>query len=367
MLKILHTGDLHLDSAFSSLDERQAKLRKNEMRAAFTSMMTYARMNGIDLLLMAGDVVDSRFVTKETAALLANELAKFEKPVFIAPGNHDYADQNSIWRRIQWPENVHIFLEDTLSCVDVPSLDIMVWGYGFTSPFMESCPAAGKTVADPNRINILVCHCDTLLSDDRKAPIKESQIAAFGADYAALGHYHNPPAAGEKWAYCGCLEPKNFGENGPKGVCVVEVDKQNGTSTVRMKRVRFSKRRFENEVLDITGASTMEDVRQRTAAFLSEKKFGEDILLRLKYTGMVETGLVLDADQLGDMGLFCLQVEDKTFPAASLDALASDTGIRGAFYRKLAPALESDDPDTKDTALKALRYGLAAIAGENLV
>jgi len=150
MLKILHTGDLHLDSAFSSLDERQAKLRKNEMRAAFTSMMTYARMNGIDLLLMAGDVVDSRFVTKETAALLANELAKFEKPVFIAPGNHDYADQNSIWRRIQWPENVHIFLEDTLSCVDVPSLDIMVWGYGFTSPFMESCPAAGKTVADPN-------------------------------------------------------------------------------------------------------------------------------------------------------------------------------------------------------------------------
>ena len=51
MLKILHSGDLHLDAAFASLDERQAQIRKNELRAAFTSMMTYARMNGIDVVL----------------------------------------------------------------------------------------------------------------------------------------------------------------------------------------------------------------------------------------------------------------------------------------------------------------------------
>ena len=51
MLKVLHTGDLHLDTAFASLDERQAQIRKNELRAAFTSMMTYARMNGMDVIV----------------------------------------------------------------------------------------------------------------------------------------------------------------------------------------------------------------------------------------------------------------------------------------------------------------------------
>ena len=38
-MKILHSGDLHLDTPFSFLDERQAEIRKNELRAAFTSMM----------------------------------------------------------------------------------------------------------------------------------------------------------------------------------------------------------------------------------------------------------------------------------------------------------------------------------------
>lgn len=54
MVKIMHTGDIHLDSPFSSLTSRQAEVRRNELRAAFTSMMTYAKMNNTDLLLIAG-------------------------------------------------------------------------------------------------------------------------------------------------------------------------------------------------------------------------------------------------------------------------------------------------------------------------
>ena len=62
MIKILHTGDIHLDSPFSGLDPRSAEIRKNELRAAFTSMMTYAKMNNVDMLLMAGDIFDSEYV-----------------------------------------------------------------------------------------------------------------------------------------------------------------------------------------------------------------------------------------------------------------------------------------------------------------
>jgi len=366
MLKVLHTGDLHLDTAFASLDERQAQIRKNELRAAFTSMMTYARMNGMDVILMAGDIFDNRFVTRETVQLMVREFEKFEGPICIAPGNHDYADTESVWRRTAFPDNVHIFAEEKLDSVTFPEMGLTVWGYGFTGKDLYENPLAGQRVTEPDNINLLVCHCD-LLTDSSNAPMKESDIRAFGADYAALGHWHNPPQSGEKWAYCGCLEPRNFTETGPKGACVVEVDKADGKSEVRMKRVRFSKRRYENGTLDVSGCTSMEAVRTLAEVWVAEKKYGEDVLLQLKLTGTTAEGLVINPDLLGNLGLFRLKTEDETVPALDLQALADDPGIRGAFYRSLESGLLSEDPAARDTAMRALRYGLAAIAGENIM
>ena len=82
MIKILHTGDIHLDSSFSGLDARHAEVRRNELRAAFTSMMTYARMNSADLILIAGDVFDGDYVGRETIALLVREFEKFGRTFF---------------------------------------------------------------------------------------------------------------------------------------------------------------------------------------------------------------------------------------------------------------------------------------------
>ncbi|MBQ4605716.1 MAG: DNA repair exonuclease [Clostridia bacterium] len=365
MLKVLHTGDLHLDAAFASLDTRRAQIRKNEMRAAFTSMMTYARMNGIDVVLMAGDIFDGRYVTRETLQLMQKEFEKFEGIICIASGNHDYADTSSVWRNTAFPDNVHLFLDPELTSVSFPEKNLTVWGYGFSSKDLTECPFAGRQIADPGQINLLVCHCDITNGRGTDAPVTTADLRSFGADYTAMGHIHNPPQAGEKWAYCGCLEPRDFSETGPKGACVVEIEKEGTQSSVRMKRVRFSKRRYETGTLDVTGCTTMEDVRAATADYITGAKYGEDTLLLLRYMGTPADGLVINGDLLGDMGLFCLKIEDRTTP--DLETLAADSGIRGAFYRTLAPALASEDADEKETALRALRYGLAAIAGENIV
>lgn len=368
MLKILHTGDLHLDAAFASLDERRAQIRKNEMRAAFTSMMTYARMNGVDAVVFAGDVFDGRYVTRETVQLLCSEFEKFGGIVCIATGNHDYADTGSVWRNTTFPANVHLFLDSTLTSVSFPEKNLTVWGYGFSAPELPENPLRGHTVTDPGRINLLLCHGD-ITGDDHYAPLSQELLNTFGADYAALGHIHNPPQSndhhGAQWAYCGCLEGRDFSETGPKGACVVEIEKNGPTAAVRMKRVRFSKRRYETGTLDITGCSTMADVRAATANYIASHKYGEDTLLRLRYTGLIGDGLVINGDLLGDMGLFCLQLQDKTMP--DLATLSADPGIRGALYRTLSPTLNSGTPEEKDTALRALRYGLAALAGENIV
>lgn len=368
MIKILHTGDIHLDAPFSALDARRSNQRRNELRAAFTSMMTYAKMAGADIMLIAGDLFDGDMVTRETVAMLCREFETFAKPVFIAPGNHDPASPKSIWMKNPFPKNVHVFTEEKLTSVDLDELGVTVYGFGFTSSDLDYVPFDGMTAADGERINLLVCHGDMLGQSSSDCPITASHLLAFGADYTALGHIHNPPQAGpdNRWCYPGCLEARGFDECGPKGACLVELDKKNGCADITVKRVRFSKRRYEKGELVLDNAQTEEDIRQAVSAYISEHRYGEDTLLSLRLTGTVAPSLMSDTDALEEdgFGLFLLRLTDDTLPCPDFAALESDMTVRGELYRSLKPAIESDDERTRETGIRALRYALAALAGE---
>ena len=108
MLKILHAADLHLDSPFSALDERKAELRRGELRAAYQALIAYAVHQKVDLVLLAGDLFDTEFVTRETLAVLTDGLGRLDCPVVIAPGNHDCAAPGSVWQKDIFPDNVFI-------------------------------------------------------------------------------------------------------------------------------------------------------------------------------------------------------------------------------------------------------------------
>ena len=365
-MKILHTGDLHLDSAFHSLTERQAEIRKNELRAAFTSMMTYARMNDISLALFAGDVFDSAYATRETLSLLAAEFARFGRPVVIATGNHD--PSGTLWNGVDFPDNVTILGKPEMQRVVFPELHCEVWGYGFDTQNLDKSPLEGFRLPDPdaedeNRIRLVVCHADTADQSSTNAPLSEQSLRDCGADYIALGH--NPPKHGHdgRWAYCGCLEGRKFTEPGPKGACIAEIHKENGVSDVRVRRVRFSKRRYETAVLSVDGIATQAEAAERIRAYVAEKKLGEDCLLRVTLSGQVSPTLVLQPELFASDGLFALTVVDNTVPEVDLDVLRRDPGIRGAFLRALEPHLTSRDPGERESARIALRNGLSAIDG----
>lgn len=371
MLKLLHTGDIHLDSPFSGVDSRTGEARRNELRATFTSMMTYARMNGADLILAAGDLFDGAYVTRETVTLLRREFEAFGKPVFIAPGNHDPAGPGSVWRRGLFSDNVHVFTEETLSSVELPELNAVVYGYGFVSNALTEAPAAGQRVADPSKINLLVGHADMVSLKPNDCPLTAAQLENFGADYAALGHIHNPPAPGPdgRWCYSGCLEPRGFDEIGPKGACMVEITKESGKETGRyIKRVRFARRRYEKEKLPVDGCRTALEVQEKIAAFVKENRYGEDVLLSLKLTGRIPGEVSLDPDALAaavmaSAGLYYLKVSDGTEPELSFERLEQDPTLRGEVYRRLKPSLESDDLRTREVAVRALRYAMNALEG----
>ena len=374
MIKILHTGDVHLDSPFSRLDTARAEIRRNELRAAFTSMMTYVRVNHIDILLIAGDLFDSDFVTRETIGIILREFERCGAEVFIAAGNHDPITPESVYAKEGiFPENVHIFGSDELEKFSLDELGVDVYGYSFTSSKMYHTPFEGKRVEDEDRFNILLAHGDTRSATSVYCPVTESLICDFGADYTALGHIHNAAPIKEKdgcvYGYCGCLEGRDFGETGVKGAVLIEADKTEGKTGLSVKKIRFSRRRYECEELDVEGSATQAEIAEKITQFISDRGYGEETLLSLTLKGRVSSSLVINTDVLADRveGLFFFELTDGTVPGEDSAELEGDITVKGQFYRELLPLLESENEEEKQIAQAALRYGLSALDGENVV
>ena len=116
MVKILHTADMHLDSPFTLMDASLSEARRADLRSAFAALMMYVKDNDIDILLIAGDMFEHEYATKETIALAVREFEKVPQcRIVISPGNYDPYTPNCVYKKCQFPANVHIFTEPTIS------------------------------------------------------------------------------------------------------------------------------------------------------------------------------------------------------------------------------------------------------------
>lgn len=367
-MKIFHTGDVHLDSPFSHLGARLAEERRRDSRESFSAMMRYAKQWGADMVIISGDLFESSFVTRETVALLRRDFSMLDCPVVIAPGNHDPAAPGGIWERNLFPDNVYVFTSPSLTRFSFDFLNCDVYGWAFTSPNMTECPIRGERPEDGSRINILCAHCDTVSSIGKSCPVSPSVLRAFGADYCALGHIHNPENANRALdgagLYCGCPEGRDFGECGVKGALAVQVEK----GTFDADFIRFCKKVYLQRELNVDGASDFSRISEALSDFVSENGFSGDTLLRVVLKGNVDPSLVIDTKSLaeGIKGLFYAEVKDETVPLWNGELLSADKGISGEVYRVLLPSLESSDPKTRERAARALRYALAALNGSNI-
>ena len=110
MIKVIHCADVHFDSPFALSDPRNAELRRMEFRSAFTSLIMHAKDYGAKLFLISGDLFDDEYISKDTATLIAREMASYpDCRFFISPGDSDPYSAKSPYKLMKWPENVHIF------------------------------------------------------------------------------------------------------------------------------------------------------------------------------------------------------------------------------------------------------------------
>lgn len=374
MVKVLHCADLHLDAPFVCGDSRKSELRRSELLATFSSMMNYVKLNNIDIVLISGDLFESENVTRDTAAMLQREFADNPDCRFvISPGNHDPYTEDGVYGRVDFPSNVYIFKSTNVTHFSFDDLGVDVYGYAFVSPELSYNPFKGIKPKVNSRINIMCAHGEITTSKSDNCPITISDIRESGFDYVALGHIHAGSEC-EKvddtyYAYAGCLEGRDFGECGHKGALLCEFEKKDYVLDAKFKKLRFCKRHYEIERINVSGAQNLSDVLPKVKERIEEKEYNRDALVRVVLEGDVSPELVISEANftLVAENLFYLELVNKTRPLFDVERLEKDPTIRGVFYEELKPLLESDDEKEREVAYAALKYGLSALGGSNVI
>jgi len=198
------------------------------------------RQEKCDVVLLAGDLFDGAY-NPHTYQNLYDVLKAMAVPVFITPGNHDFAGMESPWQKELWPENVHIFKSGGISSVAVPELDLRVFGAGFEA---MDCPAllAGFRAERPEKYAIGIFHGDPTQTNSPYNPITRQQVEGSDLDYLALGHIHKADSfkAGKTLcAWPGCPMGRGYDEQGEKGVYIVDLADKANLRFVPLNTPRF--------------------------------------------------------------------------------------------------------------------------------
>ena len=366
-MKFLHTADLHLDSAFCSSGALGAEQQRQRQRELLKKIFNLANKESCDMILIAGDLFDSSFVTPETRRLCLELFAEFEKPIIISPGNHDAFTDGSFYKSMEMPENVYIFTSSELQFFDFPSLEVTVAGYAFTSAALTANPLGAPVPERSNeKIRLLCAHTELDNPTTKYAPVLSSDIIRYGFDYAALGHVHSPKDSEGNIRYCGFAEGRSFDELGDGGVLVVSVEV--GEPPLVTRHI-ISDIRYIRSTLELDDAVDSDDIALRIEQKIVELSSSGCVALRIELTGVIPPDTMTDIKIIEAKrreGVAVLEIEDSTLALPNKSFLEKDQSLRGEFYRSLRSALYSDSPEERAIALKALKIGLAAIEGGSL-
>lgn len=358
-LTIVHCADVHLETTFP--ETRGGAGRRKALADAFVRIVDDAIGRGADVLTIGGDLYERERAGPQTFRFLSEQLARFGKPVYIAPGNHDPYSAGSLLSRSDAPPNVHVFNEATWKPYPL-SAEVTLWGFGHT-PAEPGRPFANARF-DRGGVQIALVHgSDEARCPPQKrvtAPFSTAEIVASGASLALSGHYHGGYVVNHDgrpvFAYPGSPEPIKFGEGTGHGVVVLTVE---GTS-LQIQTISTARTRLVDLCCDLTG------VAHENAAFEaiwpSLAAYGAEDYVRLRLTGVVAEGTRLDRalieDRLGAT-LGSLEVSDEA-RSHDYEQIAREPTVRGHVIRDLLALARDRDGEQVRIAEAALRHAVAA-------
>jgi DNA repair protein SbcD/Mre11 len=264
-MRFLHTSDWHVGKRLRSHD------RDTEYAAALAEVLDIAKREAVDCLLVAGDIFDSVAPPPEAERIVFDflrELIGARIPAVIIAGNHDHPRRLNAFSRVLDLVNVHVrgdaVIAEEGGIVEIGSRDgeetaviaALPWVserkvqdfaalFAGGERFEQYAQGVGEMLQHlaksfrPDRVNVVLAHLfldgALVATESGERPLHIGKLYAVSpqmlpseAQYAALGHVHNPdqPKSFElaNAFYCGSLLQCDFGEAGQqKRINIVEI------------------------------------------------------------------------------------------------------------------------------------------------
>ncbi|MCY3969359.1 MAG: metallophosphoesterase [Acidobacteria bacterium] len=358
-MKLLAFSDVHLDSKFGWANREVSRRQRQRLRDGVSWAFEQARHEGAAAVLIGGDLFEHELVSPDTVEFLRRTFERSGLQVFAAPGNHDYADTESPYRRVDWPDNVHIFSETRFTS-KVLADGLTVWGAAHRKPadtpgfFDDGFRVGGSGT------HIGVFHGEersaAFQGQYRHAPFESDQIAAAGFDHAVVGHSHKP-ADQPAWTRLGSLERLKFNE--AYGTAVI-LEIAGGRVTPR--RLEPRPPTLHTLSVDLTEVENASQARDRVRNALS----GLAGAARIRLTGepddlhLHEDDFTTASFELPDGVEQVLVDISGLTPPYDLEQIEQEPTVRGMFVQRVR---EDDlDPETERLVLLA---GLRALDGRD--
>ena len=327
-MKIIHCGDIHLDSGMEhNLTPAKARERNAEICGTFVRMVQYAREQDVAAILIAGDLFDTGHVSARTADFVENQIRRAENIQFYyLRGNHD--QRNVMFAGQDLPGNFHTFGEGWTSH---RLGNVVITGLEMTRD--NCCNMYEDLKLDASDTNIVTLHgMESARPGEEEIAIP--MLRNRNIHYLALGHIHSHKLAKldefGQYGYCGSPEGRGFDECGEKGFVLLDIRGQN----VQAEFVPIAERRLHEISVDITGLTTV--TRILTAMETAAAEIPASDLVKFVLTGGYTPETQKDLGFLTKMlesRFYCVKVQDQSRLKLLPGSYEHDISLKGEFIR----------------------------------
>ena len=355
-MKFVHIADMHLDSAFSNLSDKDimGDLRRLEQRKVFKKIIEYIKENDVGYLFISGDLYEHKYIKQSSIEYINNLFKEIpETKIFIAAGNHDPKVKNSYYNKFNWNSNVKIF--DSF-IEKVEESDCNIYGYSFDDFYCNNCGIEDFLVEQNGKPNILVIHgnLDGVKKDDKPYnPISKKILLEKGFDYVALGHIHKPDYENKKIVYPGSTISLGFDELGKHGMIVGELNQD-----LKLEFIPLDNEEFTISEINVDNLGSKEELIEKINTLNINPNEYVEIILKGGRNFEIDKYDILKYIQNDRI----IKIKDETRLSRDLEKIANESTLRGLFVKEMLEKLENEnDLEKKDILEKAVEIGLDAL------
>lgn len=414
MVRLIHTADLHLDSAFSSrFSKEEAEERRRNLLIAWNKLLQYGIERRVQAILISGDLFDSPVVSRSTMEIFLSSIRKNpEISFFYLRGNHD--TKNTFRFRDDLPKNLFLFSKEgkkyrlkeklvllgqefygterrnefpeepygterrsefpeesygTESLLELPEEPEELVEEELLSPSSAKDAVQSIWNLKEEDCNILMLHGALREGGpevQNEQGISLKQLSRYPIHYLALGHIHKREEGkygSLNYIYPGCLQGRGFDEEGEKGFYYVEIEEE--TKEIKAEFVPLKEGAFRIIPLFLSEEDGTLDAEEKIRESLKkegvEAKDSVRIILKGEKRAGEERNLRYLEKQLEEEYAY-IEIKEETKLKLRKEEFIHEKGLKGEFLRMVCES-ESLSEEEKE---KLMILGIGLLQGEEL-